>query len=306
MNDLDTNIPNASNNIEDEIKVDNNNPLSVRVDTHYKEMFNKIIKENGISKKQLMESMISSYIESDTQKTREEHINFSNDINLISSSLDEIFRVINSIVAKSQDTMGSTKSSYEQRLKNTATQIDTLKNNITDLQDKNNNLELSNNKILLEKEKLQRDMEEVKKGNSSLDLEINSLRKKNIELLEEINLLRSIEKENHVLKSEIDKESQENQKLKGLLRDKDFEAELLNKKVERLTQTIEEVKSRKNEELNEIEYKIKQENEIDKKTELLKIQAKYNDLQAENLKVLGLLNQKSEEIFFLKSKLKED
>ncbi len=300
---LDENNEKAQNS--DDLIINNNNPLSVRVDNQYKEIFNILIKEKGFSKKQLLENMITSYAQNDTQKHREENINFTNEINLISSSLDDILNVFSTITVKSQDTIGSIKSFYEQKFQNMNTEIETLKNNLSGLQEKNSVLELANNGLSLEKEKLMSTIEEFQQKDVFCKNEINSLNKRNLELLEQINVLRSTETENHVLKSETDKLSREIDRLNKILNDKDFENDLLNKKVTRLHEDINELKNKKTEELKEFESKIKLDAELDKKAELIKLQSDYNELQIKNIENLGKTNKMQEEIFLLKTKVED-
>lgn len=300
---MDENNEKAQNS--DDLIINNNNPLSVRVDNQYKEIFNILIKEKGFSKKQLLENMITSYAQNDTQKHREENINFTNEINLISSSLDDILNVFTTITVKSQDTIGSIKSFYEQKFQNMNTEIETLKNNLSILQEKNSVLELANNGLSLEKEKLMSTIEEFQQKDVFCKNEINSLNKRNLELLEQINVLRSTETENHVLKSETDKLSKEIDRLNKILNDKDFENDLLNKKVTRLHEDINELKNKKTEELKEFESKIKLDAELNKKAELIKLQSDYNELQIKNIENLGKINKMQEEIFLLKTKVKD-
>lgn len=289
----------------DDLIINNNNPLSVRVDNQYKEIFNILIKEKGFTKKQLLENMITSYAQNDTQKHREENINFANEINLISSSLNDILNVFTTITVKSQDTIGSIKSFYEQKFENMKVEIETLKNNLSVLQEKNNILELANNGLSLEKEKLMSTIEEFQKKDAANKSEINTLNKRNLELLEQINVLRSTETENHVLKSETDKLSEEIDRLNKILKDKDFENDLLNKKVTLLHKDINELKNKKTEELKEFESKIKLDAELNKKAELIKLQSDYNELQIKNIENLGKINKMQEEIFLLKTNVKD-
>lgn len=289
----------------DDLIINNNNPLSVRVDNQYKEIFNILIKEKGFSKKQLLENMITSYAQNDTQKHREENINFANEINLISSSLNDILNVFTTITVKSQDTIGSIKSFYEQKFENMKVEIETLKNNLSVLQEKNNILELANNGLSLEKEKLMSTIEEFQQKDAANKSEINTLNKRNLELLEQINVLRSTETENHVLKSETDKLSEEIDRLNKILKDKDFENDLLNKKVTRLHEDINEINNKRAEELKEFESKIRLDAELNKKAELIKLQSDYNELQIKNIENLGKINKMQEEIFLLKTNVKD-
>ncbi len=300
---MDENNEKAQNS--DDLIINNNNPLSVRVDNQYKEIFNILIKEKGFSKKQLLENMITSYAQNDTQKHREENINFANEINLISSSLNDILNVFTTITVKSQDTIGSIKSFYEQKFENMKVEIETLKNNLSVLQEKNNILELANNGLSLEKEKLMSTIEEFQKKDAANKSEINTLNKRNLELLEQINVLRSTETKNHVLKAETDKLSEEIDRLNKILKDKDFENDLLNKKMTLLHEDINEINNKRAEELKEFESKIRLDAELDKKAELIKLQSDYNELQLKNIENLGKINKMQEEIFLLKTNVKD-
>jgi chromosome segregation ATPase len=284
-----------------DVKADNN-PLSVRIDAQFKEMFNNLIKEKDISKKQLLECMIENYIINSSDKEREEHISFSNEINLISTGLDEILKIFKIIAAKSQDTLGSVKNLNEQKLEDLNKQLEASKLNLSEIAEKNKLLEISNNALGLEKEKADGIAEELKQKLASYETEIGMLNRKNQELLEQLNELRVIENNNHQLTNENEKLSVKITELTHLLRDKNFENELLNSRIKYLEEAIEESKDKRTQEIKELELKIKQQADIDKKMELLQMQSKYNDLQAENMRNLCEINQKSEEIMLLKSK----
>lgn len=204
--------------------------------------------------------------------------------------------------------MASLRDQYDQKLNNLNYQIETHRSNISELTEKNKLLELTNNSYNLEKEKLINTINESKNKHLINDSEIDKLNKKNQELLEQINFLRSIESQNHNLSVENEKINQDIAKLNSILRDKNLEIDILNKKVRYLDEILNDFKIRKQEEIQEIEQKIKYNAELDKKMELLQIQSKYNDLQAEYTRNLGIFNQKSAEINILKEgieKLKE-
>ncbi len=291
------------NNEAENIQIENNNPLSVRVDAEYKEIFNKIINEKGITKKQLMESMISNFIQDDSQQSREEQISFVNEINLISTNIDEIFRIFKVIANKSQDTLASVKDQYEQKLVNMNSQIDALRSNISELTERNNLFELTNNSYNLEREKLLNTIDQIQSKNSINDSEINKLNSKNQELLEQINSLRTLESQNHNLIQENEKINRYVAKLNIILKDKNIEIDILSKKEQYLSKLLDEFSERKQEEFKEIERTTKHEAELDNKMKLLEMQSQYNELQAENNRNLGIINQKTEEIILLKEKL---
>ena len=282
-----------------------NNPLSVRVDPYYKEIFEDLIKQKGIPKKVLLETMISTYVDNGHEDEREANISFVNEINLIAGSFNEMMNIFKAITVKSQDTIGSQKSYYEQKIKNTETKIQTLEIEYKVLEEKNRLFEAAENNLKLEKEKLEKAIYNLNGVDSSSERQISSYIRKNAELLEQINILQKVEKESVILKGDFEKEKNEIKILKSHLDDKISENEKLHKKICDAEESIMEMKKKKAEEFKGIELVIRKEAEIDKKMEILKLQLRYNELQTENLKNLGTINKQLEEITELKIRLEK-
>ena len=288
--------------IAEEYKKDNN-PLSVRVDPHYKEIFEELIKQKGVPKKTLMEAMISSYIETSREGERESNISFVNEINLIAGNLNEIMNVFKAMATKSQDTIGSQKSFYEQKIKNQDAAIHMLENNGASLEKKARELELENNSNKADKEKLEKAIQSINTSDASNEKDIAVYIRKNAGLLEKLSILQNQEKDNVILKTEIEKSKNEAKTLKSSLEDITYENKKLHKKLLDLEESIVEIKSKKADEFKELEVVIRKQAEVDKKLEILKLQLQYNELQAESLKNLGIINKQTEEITVLKNKL---
>ena len=282
-----------------------NNPLSVRVDPYYKDMFEDLIKQKGIPKKVLMETMISSYIESGHDNEREANISFVNEINLIAGNFNQIMNIFKTMTSKSQDTIGSQKSFYEQKIKNLETKMQMLEVDYKGIEDKNKLLEVAADNFKLEKEKLEKAIHDLNEVDTSSEKEISKYLRKNAELLEQINGLQKVEKESVLQKGEFEKSKNEIKLLKSALDDKINENEKLHKKISNAEESITEMKIKKAEEFKELELVIRKEAEVDKKMEILKLQLQYNDLQAENIKNLGIINKQLEEITQLKNRLKK-
>lgn len=282
-----------------------NNPLSVRVDPYYKEVFEDLIKQKNIPKKTLLEAMISSYVDIGLEDERESNISFANEINLIAGNFNEIMSIFKTMTTKSQDTIGSQKSFFEQRIRNLETTIQMLENNNTALEEKNKLLELLNNSNKSDKEKLEKTIRDLNELDTSSEKEISVYIRKNAELLEQINILQKEEKVKVLLKAEIEKAKNEIKVLKSSLEDKSYENGKLSKKISDMEESIIEVKNKKADEFKELEFFIRKEADVDKKMEILKMQLQYNELQAESLKNLGIINKKSEEIAELKLKLEK-
>lgn len=295
----DNNVKNS--NIVEESKKDNN-PLSVRVDPYYKEMFEELIKQKGVPKKTLLEAMISSYIETSREDERESNISFVNEINLIAGNFNEIMNIFKTMAKKSQDTIGSQKSFFEQKIKNQDAAIQMLENNSTSLDRKVKELELENNSIKEDKEKLERAIQNLSKADTSNEKDIAVYIRKNADLLEKLSVLQNQEKDNVILKAEIEKAKTEAKTLKSSFDDITYENKKLLKKISDQDESIIEMKNKKADEFKEFEIVIRKQAEIDKKLEILKLQLQYNELQAENIKNLGTINKQAEEITELKMK----
>ena len=267
------------------------NPLSVRVDPYYKEVFEDLIKQKGIPKKVLLETMIASYVESGREDEREANISFINEINLIAGNFNEIMNVFKTMATKSQDTVGSQKSLYEQKIKNLESRVQMLETDCNGLKEENRLFEATCNNHILEKEKLEKTICDLHTNDASGEEEISSYIRKNVELLEQITILQKAEKEYVLLKVEYEKEKSEIKVLKSSLDDKISENEKLHKKLSDAEESIMEIKNKKAEEFKELEVVFRKEADIDKKMEILKLQIQYNELQAENLKYLGIINE---------------
>lgn len=290
------------NNIVEENKKDNN-PLSVRVDPSYKEKFEELIKQKGVPKKTLLEAMISSYIETSRGDERESNISFVNEINLIAGNFNEIMNVFKTMATKSQDTIGSQKSFYEQKTKNQEITIQKLEDNSTSLERAVKELELGNNNNKSEREKLEKAIQKLNEVDSSNEKDVAVYIRKNVNLLEKLSVLQNQEKDNVILKAEIEKANNEAKVLKSSIEELTYENKKLLKRIYDLDEFITEMKNKKTEEFKEFETVIQKQAEVDKKLEVLKLQLQYNELQVENLKNLGTINKQSEEITVLKIKL---
>ena len=206
---------------------------------------------------------------------------------------------------KSQDTIGSQKSFYEQKNRNADTAIQILEDKIAILEEKNKSLEIENDSNKANREKLKKAIRELSESGNSSEKEISGYIRKNAELLEKINILQKEEKDNMMLRADFDTTKDELKMLRSSLKDKNYENEKLSKKIKDLEESMIEAKTKRADEFKELELLIKKELEVDKKMEMLRMQLQFNELQSENLKNLGVINKQSEEIAELKSKLKK-
>lgn len=258
----------------------NNSPLQARVDDFYKDLFEKELKKNpGMKKKNLMESMIYDYIKADEKSKKEKLLNFSSEISLITTELDNILNVFKNIASKSQDTVGSQKNYYEQSLKNLNDQLNAAKLSISNLADKNKLLEEANNGFMLEKNNLIETIDSLKDSSDKKNSKITELKIKSNELLEEIRSLKNIEKENVQLQNKLNTSSEDIKKLENINYEKDSQIHNLNSKVSELENDLKNIKLKYDSDINDISSKIRKELDLDKKTEILDLKQNYNDLQ---------------------------
>lgn len=300
-------MKNMDENNKNDISSDNkeSGPLQARVDALYLDLFEKELKKHpGMKKKNLMENMIYGYVRNREKSEQEKILSFSSEISLIATDLDNILRVFKNIAAKSQDTISSQKSYFEQSIKNITEQLDTAKLNINNLTEKNSLLEEANNGFKLEKDNLLKTIDSLKDSAEKKTAEVKELKIKSNDLLEEIRALKKVEKENVQLANELSKSVETVKKLEGNLSDKDSEIHKLSVKISELEETLSQIKNKHAdemkvsenkflEELNNANKRIRKELELDKKSEQIDLQMKYNellikynDLQIEHMKSL--------------------
>lgn len=313
------------NDISSKNNINNESPLPIRATSHYKDEFRKLSSKFS-SQKLFFEALIDYYIAGETEKNREKKISFEDEIGLISYNLEKILTTFKNIATKSQDTIGSVESNYEQKLKNLNSDIETA--NL-----KYNNL-LKENLALKEKADL---LSEANKGYSTqsekqlenihlLEEKIKDIKSKNSDLMDELHELRNIEKQNIILtneKSDLMKKIKDgNTEIESIINLKDSEIQRLAKLVdiqksdlanssEKISQLNLEIKQY-SEKLKEYldttktntavyieqmkkqlskEYDLKYKEKIlELKGEINKIHTKYNDFQ---LKYFDLMSQNS-------------
>lgn len=272
--------------IEENSKIDNN-PLSVRIDSQFKELFNGIINEKGMSKKLLLEKMISFYIENESKTN---HINYLNDYNLLSINLEEILKHFKSIVTKSEESIELINNDATKVIKEKDNEIQSLKLSLESLTKQNKELiqknqETSNGIILLESKYGTIESKHLKKESEFLDL-----RNRNLELLENLNSIRKAEVENVLLKEDVEKLTKENRKCQNEKEDLNLDISRLEKKIEQIKMQNKENEEKKNIEYNTKESLIRKELELNNKIEILELHNKLNELQKENIMNISIIN----------------
>jgi chromosome segregation ATPase len=163
--------------------------------------------------------------------------------------------VFKTMAIKSQDTLNSKIEFYEQQIKNLNLQLKTKDDELNlAVQDKNN-IQIMNDKLVLENEKLTGENKSLQNKIQEQDKDINDLKIKNAELLNHISQIGKYEKENKKLENKLEK---------------------LSKEQSVLIDSVENVKK---------------EHELNAKMQILDMQNKYNELQIDYLKIKEELNK---------------
>jgi len=280
-------------------------PLSVRIDQYFKEQFEALAKISGVSKKMLLEKMILNYLEREDQVNREEQISFSHEINLIATNLEEIMNVFKKIATKSQDTVGSLRECYAQQAENSKLQIKILQEQIQGYEEKNTLMEAAQKGFILEKEKYEKNLKDLAQTVANHERDYQNLQQKNTALLEELNILRQLEKENLILHNELTKSTKEIQEGEERLAKLNYQNDKLQQKFSELEEKMLEAKAKKAVEIETITSRIRQETDLNQKAALIQAHTEYNQLQMENLQHLRNINELMNEIRELKIKIAE-
>lgn len=295
-----------------ELEIEDNKketPLSVRIDSYYKDLFLKLSEQPGYNRKRLLESMISSYIRKEKEENRQNNLNLEYEISLISGSLDDILKVFKTIAVKAQDTIGSNRSFYEQ-------QIENLKKNIEELELKIQGIEEERKRLALQNKELELNVKDVCDENKKLGDKITYLQEEltkakdaNAAVLNEVYNLRRIEGDNvrfisenkellvqiENLKAIIDRKEKDLEKLiydyEMLEFKKNKEIEILRSEIESLSNQIANMKKNKEDELKELENLIRKEIELKKEAEILQLKQEYNNLQMQYIRDIGALKK---------------
>jgi chromosome segregation ATPase len=293
-----------------EVDIDENKketPLSVRVDPYYKDIFLELSEKPGFSRKRLLESMISSYVRQGREETRQNNLNLEHEISLISGSLDDILKVFKTISEKAQDTIGSSRSFYEQQAENFKKNAEALELKIQGTEDERKRLLLSNKELELniksagEKNSklsdnityLQEELAKARNAHAAVLNEVYNLRRidsDNVRLVSENKeLLAQIEKNKDAINRKDKAAEKQNYDYEMLELKKNKEIELLKGEIDALKAQISNMRKNKEEETKELKDLIRKELELKKETEILQLKQEYNNLQMQYIKDIGAL-----------------
>jgi chromosome segregation ATPase len=293
-----------------EVEIDENKketPLSVRVDPYYKDIFLELSEKPGFSRKRLLESMISSYVRQGREETRQNNLNLGHEISLISGSLDDILKVFKAISEKAQDTIGSSRSFYEQQAENFKKNAEALELKIQGTEDERKRLLLSNKELELNIKSageengklsdkityLQEELAKARNAHAAVLNEVYNLRRidaDNVRLVSENKeLLAQIEKNKDVINRKDKAAEKQNYDYEMLELKKNKETELLKGEIDALKAQIANMRKNKEEEIKELKDLIGKELKLKKEAEILQLKQEYNNLQMQYIKDIGAL-----------------
>jgi phage host-nuclease inhibitor protein Gam len=297
---------------EIEIEDKKETPLSVRVDSYYKDMFLELSEQPGYNRKRLLESMISSYIRKAKDENRHNNLNLEHEISLISGSLDDILRVFKTVSVKAQDTIGSNRSFYEQQIENLKKNIEALELKIQGIEEErkrlllqNKDMELNirdtgeeNRKLSGKITNLQEELTKSKDAYAAVLNEVYNLRRidgENVRLVSENKeLLGQIEKSKDIINKKEKNAERQNYDYEMLELKKNQEIEFLKGEIEAFKNQIANMRKNKDDELKEAEKLIRKEVELKKEAEILQLRQEYNNLQMQYIKDIGVVKSNKE------------
>jgi predicted RNase H-like nuclease (RuvC/YqgF family) len=282
-------------------------PLSVRVDSYYKDLFLELSEQPGYNRKRLLENMISSYIRKGRAEERQNSLNLENEISLISGSLDDILKVFKTISIKAQDTISSNKGLHDQQIENMKKNIGALEIKIQGLEEERKDLKLQNKELQLNIKDTSEENKRLNDKFTYLYEEFTKTKDAHGVVLNEVYNLRRIEGENFKIVSEnkellaniedlkriINRKEKDTEKLRyeyemlELKRNK--EIELLKAQIDGLSGQIADAQKSKQNEFKELEVMIRKEIELKYEKEILELKRGFNDLQMKYIKDIGAL-----------------
>ncbi|MBU3074435.1 hypothetical protein [Clostridium estertheticum] len=270
--------------------------LSVRISDEIKQKFNELAQSEGINNKEFMEQVVKYY---ELNKAREEDSNMSSDINELQTITNRISDIYINIVERNNIKTLEVKNVHKNELVDKEKEVQKLYENIISLKEEKK----EENKRITLFEKDQSDnkhiVKELQENAKSLKTLNNMQGEKILKLNETNEKYIKYKDEILVLKTELEKLTNENIQLKQDLSNKNEEAR-------RLTKQVDESNKINEKKIDELETKAKQDIEVQKERgifqmdkELLKLkeeqQLKIQELQESfNERINGLLKEKEE------------
>ncbi|MBX4259808.1 hypothetical protein KTC96_10025 [Clostridium estertheticum] len=228
--------------------------LSVRISDEVKQKFNELAQNEGINNKEFMEQVVKSY---ELNRAKEEDSNMSSDINELQTITNRISDIYINIVERNNIKNLEVKNVHKNELIDKDKVIQKLNENIISLKDekKEDNKKLS----LLEKDQLDNKhiVKELQENTKSLKTLNNMQGEKILKLNETNEKYIKYKDEILMLKTEVDKLTNENIQFKQDLFNK-------NEETSRLVNQVNELKEINKNKIDEIETKSKQDIEIQK------------------------------------------
>ncbi|MBW9171197.1 hypothetical protein K2F43_08230 [Clostridium estertheticum] len=270
--------------------------LSVRISDEVKQKFNELAQSEGINNKEFMEQVVKYY---ELNKAREEDSTMSSDINELQTITSRMSDIYINIVERNNIKSLEVKNLHKNELADKDKEIQKLYENIISLKEEKK--EESKKITLLEKEQLgnKHIVKELQENTKSLKTLNNMQGEKILKLNETNEKYIKYKDEILVLKTELDKQTNENIQFKLDLSNKNEEAR-------RLTNQVDESNQINKNKIDELETKAKQDIEMQKERaifqmdkELLKLkeqqQLKNQELQETfNDRINKLLKEKEE------------
>lgn len=152
---------------------------AVRPDGFIEEKFKTMAKDNRLSQTEMFNRIFLSYLRDVRYEGRKEALNCESEINLISTNLNNILQHIKSIAEKAQDKIISISNNGEQAKNNLSTDLDTANKKIEFLENRNKELEKSNEIFTELKENMTKNITDLKEVLAKSEGECRTLKEDN-------------------------------------------------------------------------------------------------------------------------------
>lgn len=294
--------------------------FQVRIDEYWINKFDDLLQETYRgsapkgAKKVMLESILAYYMDGKKKEDDEKTLAFNSDIRLISENLNTILSTIKSMTRKAQNTVASEKNLAAQTIENLERDLERKKIRIEALENRNAELENTNNVFNAVKESMENRIIELeltlkneREGHSqalqSANNDIKDLKLQYGDLLKENKALKQFEDENSKLKEKLESEKTSVKVLNESMLIKDNKITDLENKINELHAEVKSVQSNKNKDIDDMKKILEEKLSVEKEKAVIAVEKEFNKLQVELIKVMGIINAKDSEIDRLNKEL---
>ena len=223
---------------------------AVRPDDWMEDKFKNMAKDQELTQTEMFSRIFYTYLDIERTKDKQECLDVSSEVSLISENLNSILSHFKSVVSKAQLTIGIERENGAQVLKNTKSELETYKLKIEEYSKRNEELEKSNEAFNDVKLALEEKIKELVKINEEKEEKLNNQQS---EILELYKVQKASDKEILVINKDLEKKDADISKLEKHINEKDIRIEDLNRAVDSLSNNLKTIESINKNEITSIE-----------------------------------------------------